>query len=322
MRVNVYNPQRKKIMIRIEIENPGPADAQLMMALARSILGEDAGPTVVTLRQDVDLSGVVKDLIAADGRPRTHTLSTGVQVNVPTERIAEEDLPSTGLAAASDVFGKEPLPNGAVPVNSGAAVPSATPPTPQPIVPAPPSAASIAPPPGAPIPAPGTAQPLDADGLPWDHRIHVESKAINKGDGKWKAKRGVDAGLVAAVQAEHRAILGVAAPNPFANLKTAGELGIGSPAPSPVPAVPPVPSQPPVPPVPVAASTTPAAPSGAQPVISFQELIPKVTAALTAKTIDQAKVLAVLSAHGVATLPGLMAHPHLVAPVAVALGLA
>lgn len=320
MRVNVYNPQRKKIMIRIEIENPSTTDARMMLALARSLLdaaGEryDLGEVRVTTTGS--MPGTIAELVAAghlppaDGRPRA-----------PVERITEEDLPSTGLAAASEVFGKEPLPNGAVPVNSGAAVPSVTPPTPQPIVPAPPSAASIAPPPGAPIPAPGTAQPLDADGLPWDHRIHAESKAINKGDGKWKAKRGVEAGLVAAVQAEHRAILGIAAPNPFANLKTAGELGIGSPAPSPVPAVPPAPSQPPVPPVPGAASTTPAAPNGVQPVISFQELIPKVTAALTAQTIDQAKVLAVLSAHGVATLPGLMAHPHLVAPVAVALGLA
>lgn len=306
-------------MLRIEIENPTIEDARLLKALALAILGEGS-----TTHRVGEIS--VTTTPPADGRPRVHTLSTGVQVNAPVERIAEDDLPSTGLAAASAVFGKDPLPNGAIavppppPPSSGAAVPSATPPTPQSIVPAPPPAASIAPPPGAPIPAPGTE--LDADGLPWDHRIHAESKAVNKGDGKWKAKRNVAAELVAAVQAEHRAILGVAAPNPFTGLKTAGELGIGSPAPSPVPAVPPVPSPLPVPPAPGAASTIPPAPSGAQPVISFAELIPKVTAALAAQTIDQAKVLTVLSAHGVATLPGLMAHPHLVGPVALALGLA
>lgn len=290
MRVNVFNPQRKKIMLRIEIENPTIEDAKMMIAIATAILGAQE---VVAMIAPAQVSG------PADGRPRTHTLSTGVQVNALAERIAEDDLPSTGLAAASSVFGKDPLPNGAVPVSSGAAVPSATPPMPQPIVPAPPSAGSIAPPLGAPIPAPGTE--LDADGLPWDHRIHAGSKAIDKGDGKWKAKRKVAAELVSAVQAEHRAILGVAAP---------------------VPAVPAVPSPPPVPPVPAAANITPPAPSGAQPVISFAELIPKVTAALAAQTIDQAKVLTVLSAHGVATLPGLMAHPHLVGSVALALGLA
>lgn len=296
-------------MLRIEIENPTIEDARLLKALALAILGEGE---VTTTHRIGEIS--VTKTGPADGRPRV-TIA---------DLIAEDDLPSTGLAAASEVFGKSPLPNGAVavpspPPSSGAAVPSVTPPTPQPIVPAPPPVAPVAPPPGAPIPAPGTE--LDADGLPWDHRIHAESKAI-KQDGKWKAKRNVAAELVAAVQAEHRAILGVAAPNPFAGLKTAGELGIGSPAPSPVPAVPPVPSPPPVPPVPGAASTIPPAPSGAQPVISFAELIPKVTAALAAQTINQAKVLTVLSAHGVATLPGLMAHPHLVGSVALALGLA
>lgn len=308
-------------MLRIEIENPTIEDAKLLKALALAILGEDPYNTVIS-------GPPIKELVAsgalppADGRPRAPAQRVDPIADLAAEssRIAEEDLPGTGLAAASAVFGKDPLPNGAVPVSSGAAVPSATPPTLPPIVPAPPPAVPVAPPPGAPTPAPGTE--LDADGLPWDHRIHAESKATNKGDGKWKAKRNVAAELVTAVQAEHRAILGIAAPNPFAGLKTAGELGIGSPAPSPVPAVPVVPSPPPVPPVPVAASTTPPAPSGAQPVISFSELIPKVTAALAAQTIDQAKVLTVLSAHGVATLPGLMAHPHLVGSVALALGLA
>lgn len=305
-------------MLRIEIENPNAEDAKMMMALARSILGE--GNTTHRVGE-LSVTG------PADGRPRDlGVFVEGYPRKGQEPRIAEDDLPSTGLAAASAVFGKDPLPNGAIavppppPPSSGAAVPSATPPTPQPIVPAPPPVVPVAPPPGAPIPAPGTE--LDADGLPWDHRIHAESKAINKGDGKWKAKRNVAAELVTAVQAEHRAILGVAAPNPFAGLKTAGELGIGSPAPSPVPAVPPVPSQLPVPPAPGVASTIPPAPSGVPQGISFAELIPKVTAALAAQQIDQAKVLTVLSAHGVATLPGLMAHPHLVGSVALALGLA
>lgn len=314
-------------MLRIEIENPSIHDAKLLKALAMAILGENV--TTHTVGEiSVTTTGTIADLVAAghlppaDGRPRSQAVF-GVDGHAKGQesRIADDDLPGTGLAAASDVFGKGPLPNGAVPVNSGAAVPSVTPPTPQPIVPAPPPAVPIAPPPGAPTPAPGTAPQLDADGLPWDHRIHAESKAINKGDNKWKAKRNVAPELVAQVQAEHRAILGT---NAFAGFKTAGELGLASPAPSPVPAVPPAPSPLPVPPVPGAASTTPSAPNptpGAQPVISFQDLIPRVTAALQAGTIDQATVLTVLSAHGVATLPGLMAHPRLVGSVALALGL-
>lgn len=44
---------------------------------------------------------------------------------------------------------------------------------------------------------------LDKDGLPWDERIHsTPAKLTNKG--VWRARRGVDAGLVAAVSAELR----------------------------------------------------------------------------------------------------------------------
>lgn len=43
----------------------------------------------------------------------------------------------------------------------------------------------------------------DADGLPWDERIHSSSKARNA-DGRWKAKRGVPADVVERVRAELR----------------------------------------------------------------------------------------------------------------------
>lgn len=41
----------------------------------------------------------------------------------------------------------------------------------------------------------------DADGLPWDERIHSSGKALNT-DGTWRKKRGVEASEVAAVEAE------------------------------------------------------------------------------------------------------------------------
>lgn len=46
---------------------------------------------------------------------------------------------------------------------------------------------------------------LDADGLPWDERIHSSSKVKN-GDGRWKKLKGFnDAAKLAAIQAELRA---------------------------------------------------------------------------------------------------------------------
>lgn len=47
---------------------------------------------------------------------------------------------------------------------------------------------------------------LDADGLPWDERIHASTKT-KKQDGKWKAKRGVNAETVKQVEAELRSIM-------------------------------------------------------------------------------------------------------------------
>ena len=52
---------------------------------------------------------------------------------------------------------------------------------------------------------------VDADGLPWDGRIHASTKGCNQ-DGRWKAKRNVDPALVAQVTAELRAAMGVIAP--------------------------------------------------------------------------------------------------------------
>lgn len=49
----------------------------------------------------------------------------------------------------------------------------------------------------------GDAPDVDADGLPWDERIHSGNKAL-KQDGTWRSRRGVDADTVARVTAELR----------------------------------------------------------------------------------------------------------------------
>lgn len=57
----------------------------------------------------------------------------------------------------------------------------------------------------APIAAPGLV--LDSEGLPWDARIHGETKTTNK-DGTWRAKRGLnDGAMVQRVKAELLALV-------------------------------------------------------------------------------------------------------------------
>lgn len=51
------------------------------------------------------------------------------------------------------------------------------------------------------------AQQLDADGLPWDARIHSSNKKLD-GKGKWWARRNTAPATVVAVEAELRAALG------------------------------------------------------------------------------------------------------------------
>jgi hypothetical protein len=50
---------------------------------------------------------------------------------------------------------------------------------------------------------------LDKTGLPWDNRIHAESKG-KIADGAWRKKRNLDPALVAQVEAELRQVMGAA----------------------------------------------------------------------------------------------------------------
>lgn len=125
---------------------------------------------------------------------------------------------------------------------------------------APKPAAAVAPTPPAPVapvaptapasttPAPTTPNSeiaTDNAGMPWDRRIHSESKSINKTDGLWRTKRGVDPELVKSVEAELRNVMTIPKPDP-----------------APTPTVDPAPVAPTAPTAPVApasaqASTTP-----------------------------------------------------------------
>ena len=75
---------------------------------------------------------------------------------------------------------------------------------PAPVAPVAAETPATVPPPPFVLPEPPAAPPsVDASGLPWDARIHSESKAT-VADGTWRKRRGVDPELVKQVEAELR----------------------------------------------------------------------------------------------------------------------
>lgn len=139
---------------------------------------------------------------------------------------------------------------------------------------------------------------LDAAGIAWDARIHSSGKALLK-NGRWKSKRGVDAALVASVEAEQSGA--VAAPlvnrdenddGPTPTPPPAPAAPVAdTPPPAPVapaapvaptvapvaPAAPPVPVAPAAPVAPVAAPVAaPAAPAAVDPALTMAGLMQRV----------------------------------------------
>jgi len=107
--------------------------------------------------------------------------------------------------------------------------------------------------PSAPVASPSSGVELDADGLPWDARIHSgpADKRPKNADGRWRRARGADDATVAAVTAELRQVMGAPAPAPT-------QAAAPTPPPAPEPA--PAPVSPPPPPVATAPTPAPAAP--------------------------------------------------------------
>lgn len=245
------------------------------------------------------------------------------------------------MAAAAFGGAQSPLPPGAVAAPSTAvAVPFSTAPaattgtTSAGTLSAPVPNAPTAPVTGAPTAlgaasmTPANGVEVDKDGLPWDARIHTESKAKNA-DGRWRNKRNLDAALKAQVEAELRQVMGAAPAAPLAQ-------GV-APAPTPVSvaastiaqSVPtgavPLPVAPPPAPAPVvgAAPTMPAAPNAAPagevPQDARQQfvgLVGRASAAIQAGKVTQAEVTQICAAVGVPALPLLANRLDLVAHVA------
>lgn len=224
----------------------------------------------------------------------------------------------TTTADAAAVFGAAvPLaPNGAPSI--AGAVPS---PTVLAAMTATTSAETTAPVPPAPTNAPAAAAPsvpaapstpapaveLDSKGLPWDERIHAGSKAKVK-DGSWRAKKEVDPALVATVEAELRASVapsGAPVVQPAAT--PTGWPFAETPAAPGMPPVAAVPTVPPVAPLPPAVTV---APSVAADPTTFEQLMPRITAAVTSGSLPATAIGAACAAVGLPSVVSLQTSPQ------------
>lgn len=172
----------------------------------------------------------------------------------------------------------------------------------------------------APVAAAPERGDVDADGIPWDARIHSEGKAKSK-DNKWRLKRGVSDDVRAQVKAELKAAMGAPAPAvpppPAGGAETvaappppptpAAPAPVAAPAPSPVPPPPPVAE--PAAPAPVADAATPAPVSGAA---AFGALMRKVSPAQAEGKITAAQTTELVQALGLQNLRDLVARPDLI----------
>ena len=159
---------------------------------------------------------------------------------------------------------------------------------------------------------------LDAKGMPWDNRIHAESKG-KIADGTWRKKRNLDPTLLATVEAELRQLMGAPGVTPLA--PTTAPI---APTPPLAPAAPvtanlPTASVSPA----VAAPLPPAAPQA--PVVGevpadaramFVALVGRASAAIQGQKVTQAEVNQCCSDAGVPALPLLANRLDLVAQVA------
>lgn len=151
---------------------------------------------------------------------------------------------------------------------------------------------------------------LDKAGLPYDPRIHSGSKTMNKGDGLWKKKKGVQDALVKTVEAELRAIMAIPGP--------AGSVPPPPSAQTNANAAPPPPGANTAPPPPGAAAPAPPPPPGNGKPQTFPQLMKWLTPLLASNKITQPQVTATLvsmnivDASGVGQLSLLAPRPDLV----------
>lgn len=142
---------------------------------------------------------------------------------------------------------------------------------------------------------------LDVNGLPWDERIHSETRNTNK-DGSWRNRRNLDKTVLETVTAE---------------LKSRGtpaqETAVIPPPPAPTPVPPPPPSAPaPTTPAVPAPSPVPAAPAASSTApVTFPTVMVKITGAQRDGKIDKAGVDGLLASLGLSVITDLHKNPDM-----------
>lgn len=178
-------------------------------------------PNGLTKEQREAVAGFILAWPAGKVAQAMTALTVDIDVDT-TKAVAKLDELQTQIAEADLAFGSAaaplaPAPSIAVaaPLQTAQEATGATSSTASASVheiPAPPpanTAATVAPPaPPTQTHAPGVE--LDSAGLPWDARIHSESKS-KIADGTWRQKRGVDKTLLADVEAELKRVMAIPA---------------------------------------------------------------------------------------------------------------
>jgi len=154
---------------------------------------------------------------------------------------------------------------------------------------------------------------LDSRGLPWDGRIHSETRTMNK-DGSWRAKRGVnDEAMVKRVEAELRARVGTAEAPPPAPPPPPATGAAPPPPPPPPPATGAAPPPPPPgafrTPEQIAADGLAAAPTSPT---SFPAFMAALAPHLASGKVNDAITAAVMAQLGMAALADLATRPEMV----------
>ncbi|GEM_PF-1687831 len=190
-------------------------------------------------------------------------------------QVPPPPAPSTAVAAAPPTAPEAPTSTATVPVPPAPALPSAP-------------VAAVPAAPAAPTTLAGIE--VDADGLPWDARIHAGGRAKNA-DQRWRQKRGLnDAALKNRVEAELRQAMGAAASVP----------------------VPLPPAAVPVPPAaPAASAPAPAAPD-APTEEQAPQFLARIGGMLASGALTQDKLNAALAAAGLTSMAQLITVPALV----------
>lgn len=162
---------------------------------------------------------------------------------------------------------------------------------------------------------------LDADGLPWDARIHSSSKGKLAKTGTWKLARNLDPALAASVTAELKAAMALpaarAVPGPTHPdiADTDAEQSAGAYLPPVMPPTPPAPHLSVVPPPPVPQPTAVTPPPTALGAMTFPAFLVEITKQQAAKRLTFDEVMAVLKEHGLENLQLLTARPDLIPSV-------